>query len=113
MKTQEDYMQSWIDAENKIYEENQNILKEVKIFVSKDFFEELELYLEECDRTSSYEITQDQPREEYRQDESDYELIKEAWVNQYRNGGYEGDDYAGQVWIKITDDKYFTFHYEM
>ena len=113
METHEDYMNVWAKAENEIYEKNQEVLNLVKEMVSQSFFEELEEYLEECDNTSQYNLTNDSPNDKHKQDESDYELIKVVWVNQYRNGGYTGDNFAGQIWIKITNEKYFTFHYEM
>lgn len=34
-------------------------------------------------------------------------------VNQYVNGGYEGDDYRGWEWIRISHNKYLKFHYEL
>ena len=35
------------------------------------------------------------------------------YVNQYENGGYGGDSYAGHVWLPIAKKVYLKFHYSM
>ncbi|CAL2085019.1 hypothetical protein [Tenacibaculum sp. 190524A02b] len=113
MEAQENYMEAWIEAENKIYEQQQQVLGQIKKMVTEPFFKEIEEYLEECDITSQYKLTTEEPPKRHKQNEEDYELIKEAWVNQYVNGGIEGDSFAGQIWIKVSDKEFFTFHYNM
>ena len=93
--------------------QNKFVISLVKEMVSKPFFEELNEYLEESGDTSQYDLTNCPPNDKYKQDESDYKLIKFAWVNQYVNGGYTGDEFEGQIWIKINNEYYFTFHYVM
>lgn len=40
-------------------------------------------------------------------------VIPGIWVDQWRNGGFTGDDFAGYVYVKIKEGKYFKFQYSM
>jgi len=40
-------------------------------------------------------------------------FIEEEWVNQYENGGYSGDSYAGFSYLKLAEDAWLVFHYSM
>ena len=95
-----------------VIEDNAKRLQKLQKLCSKDLYEDIEHYLKECYSTYQYEITDKQPNEVYKQKEQ-YEYLKEAYVNQYTNGGYAGDEFAGQVWIEISKNKWFTFHYSM
>lgn len=35
----------------------------------------------------------------------------ETYVNQYLNGGMEGDSFAGQIWVRLTKRHFLTYHY--
>lgn len=37
----------------------------------------------------------------------------DIWVDQYRNGGITGNDFAGEIYIRLTDNKFLNFHYSM
>lgn len=37
----------------------------------------------------------------------------DIWVDQYRNGGYTSDDFAGKCYIRLTDTKFLLYHYSM
>ena len=39
--------------------------------------------------------------------------IKGVWVDQWQNGGYTGDSYAGDIYIKINKSLYLKIPYEM
>ena len=41
------------------------------------------------------------------------DIIKEEWVNQTVNGGYVGDDFAGDIYFQITENKYLKLCYRM
>lgn len=41
-----------------------------------------------------------------------YGLIKQFWVDQWRDGGYTGDDFAGDIYIKLKDKKFLKMGYE-
>lgn len=36
----------------------------------------------------------------------------EVWVNQTRNGGYTGDDFAGDIYVKLNDKEWLTWGYD-
>ncbi len=64
----------------------------------------------------SWEITTKKPhiRKPQEIDEIDGKSrLTHEYVDQYRNGGMEGDDFGGQVWLHIKGNRYFTFHYSM
>lgn len=46
-------------------------------------------------------------------EEYEYPMIKECWVDQYVNGGYTGDTYEGYCYVQIKPDKYLRYHYAM
>lgn len=110
----------WEDAYAQIIaydkEEHQKKLKcleFVKQQVSKEMYEDILHYIQECDQTEGFEITSKEPSSECLQTESGYECLKEAWVDQYTNGGYTGDHYEGCVHLKINQSEYLKFHYSM
>ncbi len=37
----------------------------------------------------------------------------DIWVDQYKNGGYTGDEFAGKCYIRLTDTKFLLYHYSM
>ena len=36
----------------------------------------------------------------------------EVWINQTTNGGYTGDSFAGDVYVKLSENEYLTWGYE-
>ena len=44
---------------------------------------------------------------------SDYSAIKWEWVDQYTNGGYLGDEYAGYIYVQVKPDRFLRMQYEM
>ena len=43
----------------------------------------------------------------------DWRSFDHIQVDQYLNGGMEGDSFAGYVYIPLTDNKYLKSHYSM
>jgi len=84
----------------------------VKMQVRTEFYNEVMEYIKDCDFTQIFEITKVKPNDKYKQSE-DFDHLKEVWVDQYCNGGYLGDDFAGWVNIKINEKEYLKFHYSM
>lgn len=105
-------MKDWAAEEKKIHEGNMKVLTIVESKVSKGLWGDINAFLIESDNTSSYKITTTSPEDINRQDE-DYDYLKEVWVDQYCNGGYVGDDFAGWTWIKLNSNEWFNFHYSM
>lgn len=89
---------------------NERIKKVLKATRGEKFVEELLIFLEEdSDVMGAWEIV-NEPKGEY-QEENYGEVIKGQWVDQWRNGGMEGDDFAGDIYIEIKKDKYLKMYY--
>lgn len=39
--------------------------------------------------------------------------LLEIWINETTSGGYSGDDFEGDVYIKINNNEYLTFSYRI
>ncbi|MOA18843.1 hypothetical protein D3C78_1391850 [compost metagenome] len=65
-------------------------------------------YIENCDYTCELEIVDSHGGG--RQDEPGY-AFRYVYLDQYCNGGYSGDDFAGWVWIPLPKGKFLKFHY--
>jgi hypothetical protein len=87
-------------------------LNHVKTQVTKELYKDIIDYVKDCGFTDGFIVTSKIPNDECHQTE-DCEYLKEAWVDQYCNGGYNGDDFAGFVSIKINKNEYLKFHYSM
>ena len=106
-------MESLIAYDNEQHEKKMKILDQIKESVSKELYDDILHVIEESDQTDRFEITEEAPDKKHYQKETETEELEGIYVNQYQNGGYEGDSFAGQVWIKFIDNKYLTFHYSM
>lgn len=84
----------------------------VKTQVTSELHNDIIDYIKECDFTDRFEITEVKPNDKCKQAE-DYDYLNEVWVDQYCNGGYVGDDFAGWVNVKINKKEYLKFHYSM
>ena len=105
------YLQEWLEVDKQIRLEQNKILDKIKEKVSEEFFKEVLLELEYCDMTYSYSL-ENKPKGDKVED-TEYEHVKEIWVNQTTNGGYTGDEFAGSCSIKIGENEYFQFYYSM
>jgi hypothetical protein len=83
------------------------LLKRIKKRVSASWYKSIMEYLEDCEFTHDFSITDtpvgERQRETYR--------FGYCYVNQYSNGGISGDDFAGQVCLPIRGGLYFSYHY--
>lgn len=86
---------------------NLAVLMQVKALVSSEAFEQIEESLSESGFTHSYQIVCDPVG--LAQD--DGFLLGQVYVDQTKNGGHSGDDFAGTVCMPITADRYFQFAY--
>lgn len=85
-----------------------NILREVRRLVRRRVYRDIMAFIEDCDYTSSFSIVR-QPVGDL-QDEGEY-AFKWLYVDQYCNGGYSGDDFAGWIYIPLNAGKFLKFHY--
>ncbi len=83
------------------------ILKRIKKRVSACWYQAIIDFLEDQDYMHDFSIT-DKPigqrqKEDYR--------FAHSYIDQYCNGGFSGDDFAGQACLPIRGGLYFSFHY--
>ena len=108
-------MKECIEYENEIARKDQRLLNEIKYIKGESYIKALGELIESLDQTSGYSIV-DKPKGDY-QKEYWHEEISGIWVDQWRNGGYTGDDFAGDVYVKIKRnnkiDKYLKIPYSM
>jgi len=105
----------WPDMDAYYAEEERkraSALREVRRLVRRRAYKDILQYIEECESTRDFSIVTEPGAEKYRQDERGY-AFKYAYVNQYENGGYTGDSYAGWVRIPLSAGKFLKFHYSM
>lgn len=108
-KEKESYDDVWEEMDKK---DNDFLYNTVKPLLSEKQFNDVLQLLEDSDWTYSYSI-KDKPKGEYQEDPDDYPEIKGYWADQTINGGYTGDDFQGTVSVKLSDGRYFEFHYSM
>lgn len=92
------------------YWEQLAILSRVRGLVRPKVYRDISEYLEDSGVTHSYAIVRDHGGR--LQEEAEYKFGS-LYLNQYTNGGYTGDDYAGEVWIPLNAGYFFHFHYSM
>lgn len=104
-----------MEYENGIFQRDQRLLNAIKSIKGEPYLKALGELIEELDQTSDYSIV-DKPKGDY-QKEYWHKEIRGVWVDQWRNGGYTGDDFAGDVYVKIKrknkKDKYLKIPYSM
>ena len=88
------------EYDNKIDTHNQRLLKAIKSVKGKDYFNDLKAYMEESTEYLNKCVLVDTPKGDY-QSEEEFPLLGGVWVDQWRNGGYTGDDFAGDLYVKI------------
>lgn len=87
-------------------------LREVRRLVRPKVYRDILKYIEDCETTTEFSIVTEPGAEKDKQDESPY-AFGYAYVNQYENGGYTGDSYAGWISIPLNAGKFLKFHYSM
>lgn len=106
-------MHEYAEFEKKEYENsqriNQRLLKAIQSVKGERFVNDLKDYLEDsADVIGPWEIVRE-TKGNYQ--EEDYNSLKGLWVDQWRNGGYEGDDFAGHIYIELKKDRYLKMYY--
>jgi len=85
-------------------------LDKVKQMVGEAAFADYLEYIEECSYTFAFSIVGKPTGDMV--DTKEY-VFNHVYVDQYRNGGYTGDDFAGSVCIPLPDSLFLSFHYAM
>ncbi len=108
-------MKEYVEYENETIRKDQRLLNAIKSIKGVSFCKSLGDMIEELDQTANYLLV-DKPKGNY-QKEYWHKEIRGVWVDQWRNGGYTGDDFAGDVYVKIKRnnkrDKYLKIPYSM
>ena len=106
-KDYNDCMISMHEKQSKRYNRVLTIIEKLK---GKPFVEELENILKESEADGTFNFVRETDGE---YEEEGCELIKGMWVNQYSNGGFTGDSFAGYCYIELKPNRYLKFHYSM
>ncbi len=97
---------------NKIVESDGEILKDIESKFGIKWIKAIKECMQESEACEYIPIKiVNKPRGE-KQAES-YGAFKFIYVNQTTNGGYEGDDFAGEVYIPLPDKTFLEFSYSM
>ena len=94
------------ELEKEIKRDN-DFMESVRKMVSEEVFKQIEEELEESSGGDGFEIVNNPSGEN--QDYKD----REVYVNQTTNGGYSGDEFAGDCYFKIGENKYLRWSYAM
>ncbi|MGK9045862.1 hypothetical protein KXR63_00685 [Stutzerimonas chloritidismutans] len=87
-------------------------MREVRRLVRPRVYRDILTYIKDCETTTEFSIVSEPGAERDKQEERGY-AFGYAYVNQYCNGGYTGDSYAGWVLIPLNAGKFLKFHYSM
>lgn len=91
------------------HKKEQKILSDIETSFGKNIIKQIEEEMKESEGGWNLEIV-DKPK-----GESEGDLLdgREVWINQTCNGGYTGDDFAGEVYFKLPNNKWLKWDYSM
>lgn len=109
----DDFYKEILEEENKIFVENILLLGEIGQIKSEEYLSAVTDCLKESEahgKLSFVDISTINPKHKQEEDWDEFDHI---YVDQQINGGYIGDEYAGYIWIPITEKKYLKSYYSM
>ena len=110
----EEMMNEMIEAEiaqeKKINDYNTTLLGDLEKDLGKKYVEDITECLKESEAHGKLEIV-DNPKIEPQME--DWGSFVHILVDQYCNGGFIGDEFAGYIYIPIKKGKYLKSHYSM
>lgn len=108
-------MKEWIEHDNLIRFKDERVLKAIKQVKGESFYNALGELIDDLEYTFDYSFV-DKPKGNY-QKEYWHKEIQGVWVDQWCNGGYVGDDFQGDVYVRIRrkdkKDRYLKIPYSM
>jgi len=110
MEDLDEFYKEMAKEENAIFNYNKSILKELRKKLGGKYTNDIKECLEISCAEGKLEIV-DNPG--IKPQEEDWRSFDHVLVDQYCNGGYVGDDFAGYVYIPIGENKYLKSHYSM
>lgn len=105
----------WEDLSREEKLENEkmhNALSVVGRNVSKEMLQDIKEYIKDCENTFGFCFVSE-PIGDYQEEGYQYEHIEGVYVNQTRNGGMTGDEFAGTICIEISEGEFLKFEYNM
>ena len=102
-------MEAELKREQEIADQNTKLLDELEKELGKKYIKDIRECLKESEAHGKLEIV-DHP--DIKPQEEDWGSFDHILVDQYCNGGYVGDDFAGWVYIPVGG-KYLKSHYSM
>ena len=109
-KIMDDFYQSMKKLEVEEAAWNNRILKAIKSIKGEEFLKNLLELAEESEVCGKFDIVK-VPKGDYQ--EEDWGTINGLWVDQYRNGGCTGDEFAGNIYVELKKGKYLEMNYSM
>ena len=103
-----------IEEENQVSEHNQRIFKAIEKTLGVEYLKDVKDCLMETEAGGKLSIV-DAPNEDFKDhyQEENWGSFNHVYVDQYLNGGLEGDSFAGYVYIPLKKGKYLKTHYNM
>lgn len=89
---------------------NSTLLETLREKLGTEYVEDILECLKECEANGELDIVPDPGIDRQEEDWGSFDHII---VDQYVNGGYVGDEYAGWVYIPVQDGLYLKSHYNM
>lgn len=100
-------MDEWMTEQLEQEKKDREVLNQVKLIATDEYFKNIELELDESEHPSNYRIVNEPVGDFQKSDELD------TWVNQNTGGGVSGDSWAGTMCVLLPDGKYLMWDYWM
>ena len=97
----------YFESLDKIAKEKSDFLDKIKACVELEYFQNILIEIEESENTGNYRIVDEPEGESQYNSEFGYTV----WI--YQRRGECEDDYYGTVCVKLPNDKYFIWDFEM
>jgi len=110
IKGLDEFYQEEIERAKKEVEINNKILDTLRETLGKEYVDDILECLMVSEANGELEIVSNPG---IKKQEEDWGSFDHILVDQYVNGGYLGDDYAGWVYIPINNGLYLKSHYNM
>lgn len=105
----DDYMVEMIAHDKAIIDYNKIVFKDLRKQLGQKYINDIDECLRECEAHGKLEIVD---RPDIKPQMEDWRSFDHILIDQYENGGYDGDSFAGWVYIPIGK-KYLKSHYAM
>lgn len=110
----QEIMRKGQEAEREYHQEQARLRNEalahVASVVGARKLQHIKEYIAESEITTDFAIVDE--HRGHKQECTGY-AFRYIYLDQYSNGGYSGDDFAGWVWIPLPGAKFLKFHYSM